>query len=416
MHYIYTVRNFTKYILTLILMLSVSISNAQIKNYQLNTNKNIVRFPFKVFNNILLVDVKVNHTKTLQFIFDSGCKSTLVIHPKWLDSFEIVKNNKVYFRGLGYKDSVETIKMDNGFIELGDLSCAQLPIYILTKDTLIIDKYLGTDVDGIFGAEIFEKYYVHINYKSKMVELFDKKPTKKINSSYHKLPIVIRNSKGYLTCTVMNNNHQFFLSEFLLDTGSNIPVIIKNKQPEDLNITHYINAEIGEGLSGALYSNICRIKKIFLDTFKLDSVITSFNETPITFKDVDENTLDGNIGNDILNRFDIYYAYPEKLIYIKSTAKLNEPFDFNVSNIILLENKSKNNGFVVKSIASNSPPLQAGMQNGDEIIKIDRYKCKDIALEDALMLLNRRIGKKISVTYIRNGTKTKVTYFIKSII
>jgi C-terminal processing protease CtpA/Prc len=165
-----------------------------------------------------------------------------------------------------------------------------------------------------------------------------------------------------------------------------------------------------------LYSNICRIKKIFLDTFKLDSVITSFNETPITFKDVDENTLDGNIGNDILNRFDIYYAYPEKLIYIKSTAKLNEPFDFNVSNIILLENKSKNNGFVVKSIASNSPPLQAGMQNGDEIIKIDRYKCKDIALEDALMLLNRRIGKKISVTYIRNGTKTKVTYFIKSII
>jgi hypothetical protein len=39
---------------------------------------------------------------------------------------------------------------------------------------LIIDRYLGTDVDGIFGAEIFEKYYVHINYKKRIIELYIK--------------------------------------------------------------------------------------------------------------------------------------------------------------------------------------------------------------------------------------------------
>ena len=408
--------NVCKFILVIVMSVCFCSTHAQIKDYRFNTNKNKISFPFKVFNNILLVDVKVNHSKTLKFIFDSGCKSTIVIHPKWLDSFEIAKANKVYFTGLGYQDSVETIRMDNSFIELAELTCDKLPIYILTKDTLIIDRYLGTDVDGIFGAEIFEKYYVHINYKSRMIELYNKRPNKHINSNYHQLPVEIRKSKGYLSCMVMNNNNQLFLSELLLDTGSNIPVIIKNKQPEDLNITNYVNAEIGEGLSGALYSNVCRVKKIFLDTFKLDSVITAFSETPITFKEVNENTLDGNIGNDVLNRFDMYYAYPEKSIYIKSTSKLHEPFEFNVSNIILLENKSKNGGFVIKSIASNSPPLQAGLKNGDELVKIDRYKCKDIQLEDALMLLNRRIGKKINVTYIRNNIKTKVTYFIKSII
>ncbi len=206
------------------------------------------------------------------------------------------------------------------------------------------------------------------------------------------------------------------MSELLLDTGSNIPVIIKNKEPADLHLDKYINAEIGEGLSGALYSKVSRIKRIFIDTLKLDSVIVAFNETPITFKDVDENTLDGNIGNDILNRLDMYFAYPENAIYFKPTQRIKEPFDFNISNIILLENKSKNNGFIIKSIAGDSPPLLAGLQKGDEIIKIDRYKCSDINIEDALLLLNKRIGKKITIQYQRNNVISKVTYKLVSII
>ena len=405
-----------KFICVLILNLVFCVSIAQTKNYSFNSNKTKISFPFKVFNSILLVDVKVNHSKTLKFIFDSGCKSTIIIHPKWVDSFDIVKTNKVYFSGLGYQDSVETIRVENGHIELGNLTCDKLPIFILTKDSLIIDRYLGTDVDGIFGAEIFEKYFVHINYKIRMIELFTKKPDKKIKSNYTKIHVEIRKSKGYLSSMIMNNNNELFLSELLLDTGANIPVIIKNKNPEDLNITKYVNAEIGEGLSGPLFSNVCRIKRILIDTFRLDSVVTAFNETPITFKDINENTLDGNIGNEILNRFDIYFAYPENAIYLKPTSKLKQPFDFNISNIILLNNRTKNGGFVVKSIAGDSPPMLAGLLKGDEILKIDSYKCNELNIEDALNLLNKRIGKKITIQYFRKNVKTKITYRLASII
>jgi predicted aspartyl protease len=405
-----------KFICVLILNLVFCVAIAQTKNYSFNSNKTKISFPFKVFNSILLVDVKVNHSKTLKFIFDSGCKSTIIIHPKWVDSFDIVKTNKVYFSGLGYQDSVETIRVENGHIQLGELTCDKLPFFILTKDSLIINSYLGTDVDGIFGAEIFEKYYVHINYTKKLIELFTKKPEKKIKSNYTKIPVEIRKSKGYLSSMIMNNNNELFLSELLLDTGANIPVIIKNKIPEDLNITKYVNAEIGEGLTGPLYSNVCRIKRILIDTFRLDSVVTAFNETPITFKDINENTLDGNIGNEILNRFDIYFAYPENAIYLKPTSKLKQPFDFNISNIILLNNRTKNGGFVVKSIAGDSPPMLAGLLKGDEIVKIDSYKSNELNIEDALNLLNKRIGKKITIHYIRNNVKTKITYRLASII
>lgn len=390
--------------------------SAQERHYTIPAIKQKTVFPFNVFNDILLVDVKVNQSKTLKFIFDSGCKSTIIIHPKYLDSFDIPYHQKVYFTGLGFKDSIETMKIDNGMLELGELKGEHIPIFILSKDTLTLDHYLGTEVGGIFGAELFEKYYIHINYKKRLIELFEKKPVKKIAETYKKLPVEIRKSKGYLSCMVMNHRNELFLSELLLDTGSNIPVIIKNKEPEDLHITKYIQAEIGQGLSGAMYSKVGRLKKLFLDTLKLDSVIVAFNETPITFKEMNENTLDGNIGNDILNRLDMYFAYPEKAIYFKPLKKIYSPFYFNVSNIILLENRTKNGGFIVKSIASDSPPLEAGLKQGDEIIKIDKKRCNSMRLEDALILLNKRIGKKVSIEFIRNKQTVKISYKLVSII
>lgn len=384
--------------------------------YYLDSKKSNISFPFHLFNNILVVDLRINDSKTLKFIFDSGCKSTIIIHPKWLDSFDIPYKPKVYFSGLGLKDSVETIRMDNAYLQAGQLKGEHIPIYILSKDSLVIDNYLGTDVDGIFGAEIFEKYYVHLNYKKRLVELYAKRPNKKLNQNFRKLPVEVRKSKGYLNCTIMDPAKELFLSELLLDTGANVPVIIKNKNPSDLKIDRYVDAEIGEGLNGPIVSRVCRVPRLYLDTFRLDSVVAVFNETPISFRDLNENTLDGNIGNDILNRYDMYFAYPEQAIYLKPTASLKDPFYFNISNIILLQNKTKNGGFIVKSIASDSPPLLAGLQKGDEIIKIDSNKCSDLEMDEALSLLNKRIGKKISIQYLRNNTLTRISYKLASII
>ena len=405
-----------KYVAITVLCLGSFITKAAPKIYSYNSTKSKITVPFRLFNNIIIVDVKVNDTRTLKFIFDSGCKSTIIIHPMWLDSFTIPYHQKVYFSGLGFNDSIETVKIDDGKLQLGQITGEHIPIFILSKDSLSLDHYLGTDVDGIFGAEIFEKYYIRVNYKSRLIEIYDKKPVKKIKASYNKLPVVMRKSKGYVSCMVQNHKNDFYLSELLLDTGSNIPVIIKNKEPADLNIDYYIDAEIGEGLSGPMYSRVSRLKRLFLDTLKLDSIVVAFNETPITFKELDENTLDGNIGNDILNRLDLFFAFPENAIYFKPTSRIKEPFDFNVSNIILLENKSKNGGFIVKSVAGDSPPLLAGLQKGDEILKIDRYDCADLRIEDALSLLNKRIGKKIILHYERNNVVTKITYKLVSII
>ena len=71
---------------------------------------------------------------------------------------------------------------------------------------------------------------------------------------------------------------------------------------------------------------------------------------------------------------------------------------------------------MVKSVAGDSPPLLAGLQKGDEILKIDRYDCADLPIEDALSLLNKRIGKKIILHFKRNNVVTKIMYKLVIII
>ncbi|MCB0508139.1 MAG: aspartyl protease family protein [Chitinophagales bacterium] len=383
--------------------------------YDIQQKKGKTSIPFKLYNNIIIADLEING-KTLQFIFDSGCKSTIILHPMWLDSFQIESRKKLYFVGLGVKDSVEMIKLNNATLKLGALFGQNIPVFILSKDSINLEKYLGINVDGIFGAELFEKYYVHLNFKKRQIELFEKKPKKKIKSAYTKLPITIRNSKGYTSCVLMNDNNEVYTSELLFDTGANISLIIKNVSPEDLHIHKYIDAEIGEGLAGAMYSKISRVHQLFVDTFKFKNVIAAYSDVYSINNKHDEYDLDGNIGNDILFRFDAYFAYPENAIYLHPNKHYNDIFDLNISNIILLENKTKNYGFVVKSVTESSAPSIAGLQKGDEIIKIDNHKSSTIDLEDALYLLNRKIGKKINIQFLRNDVLYKINYKINRII
>lgn len=399
-----------------IIILLLFCQQIQAADYTIENNKGKTQFPFRVFNNIIVVDVEVNQDKTLQFIFDSGCKSTIIIHPMWVDSFTIPIYQKVYFIGLGIKDSVETIKINENTLKIGQLTASKIPMYIFSKDSINLEKYLGINVDGIFGAEIFERFYVHINYKTKYIELYEKKPVKKINKTFTKIPVTIRKSKGYTNCIFMNNVGNMYASELLFDTGANLPLIVKNINPNDVGIYKYIEAEIGEGLSGAMYSKIGRMDCLFIDTFKLSKVIAAFSETPITPKELNKNEIDGNIGNDILTRFDTYFAYPENAVYWKPNKMYRDDFEFNISNIILLENKTRNNGFIVKSIASQSAPEIAGLQAGDEILKIDNFKSSELKIEDALSLLNKRIGKKINLVFERNKIRYKISYKLTSII
>ncbi len=382
----------------------------------IRTKKHKTSIPFELYNNIMVVKMEINKSKTLRFIFDSGCRSNIVLHPKWIDSLLISSNEKVFFSGLGLKDTIETLKAENCRLQLSALEYNDASVYFLNKDTLDLENYLGTSIDGIFGAEIFSKYVVHVNYKRRMIELYETLPSSKIKANFKKVPLKIKMSKGYYTCIIMSPSGELYESELLLDTGANLPILIKNVLPEELGIKDYKEIEIGEGLSGPLISKVSRTKTLFFDTLRFEQPVTCFSETPLYLKESNDAVLNGNIGNDILSRLDIYFAYPEQCLYYRTQKNTHEPFYFNISNIILLQYKTGNGGYIVKNIIEKSAPAEMGLAIGDEILEINGIKTDKMEMSEALYLLNRKIGKKITIKFRHQNETKKIAYKLQSII
>ncbi len=382
--------------------------------YSITNNKNTCYIPFKTFNDLIIVELTINNQRPLKFIFDSGCKNAIIIKPSLVDSFATKQNTRLYFSGMGSNDSVEVVKYNNCTIKLGTITGKNLSVYNLSEDYLNFESYLGVDVDGIFGAELFEKFYVHINYKTHFLELSKQKPKKL--STFQQLNVSVRGSKGYLKSFITSHEGHTFLIDLLLDTGANLPLIIKNEDPELLEVNHYIEAEVGEGLSGSIYAKVGRVQHLFISAFRFDSIVCAFHENAAYAKELDPNMINGNIGNELLNRFDIYFAYPDSCIYIRPLSTISKPFEFHLINIILNEDKTKEGYFVIKSVATNTAPYDAGLRDEDKIVAIDRYDSDDLKLEDAINLLNKRIGKKIKIKYIRDNKPYICTYIVQPII
>lgn len=382
--------------------------------YAILNGRNSCQVPFKTYNDLIVVELKINGQRPLQFIFDSGCKNTIIIKPTLIDSFSTSQFNRLYFSGLGSNDSVEVHKFSGCSLELGEIRGSNLPVFNLREDFLNFENYLGIDVDGIFGAELFEQFYIHINYKSHLIE-FSRNPPKKI-SAHQRVPVEIRGSKGYVQSLIKTRSGSVRLIDLLLDTGANIPLIIKNQDPAMLDVERYTEAEVGEGLSGAIYAKVGRVQQLFFGTYHFDTIICAFHENAAYVKDERAGFISGNIGNELLNRFDTHFAFPDSCIYIRPLSNLSKPFDFHLINVILYEQRTDEGLFVIKSVASDSAPLLAGLQPGDVITAINRYNSRDLTLEDALSLLNKRIGKQITIKYIRDNKTYICEYIVKPII
>ncbi|MCA9750035.1 MAG: hypothetical protein KC414_13075, partial [Romboutsia sp.] len=186
-------------------------------NYSITTKNNrSIYIPFELHNGIIVVKPIINN-KTYNFIFDSGSKNTIFVKPKLIDSTDLVFKSNLYISGLGAYDSIQMVKIHQCNLQLNGLQNDSLSVLSLTEDVLQLDDFFGVDIDGVFGAEIFANFYMHINYKKKLIELRNKNFS--VNESYYKQSVDIKNDKAYVETVIINENGQPFIVRLLLDSG-----------------------------------------------------------------------------------------------------------------------------------------------------------------------------------------------------
>ena len=329
----------TRYTIFLIVFVNCWSTSAQ-GNFFFNDDVS-EKIHFEFINNLIIIPLKINNV-TLSFLLDTGVSRPILFNLTERDSLDLKDIQTFYLRGLGGDGKLKALKSSYNRFKIGNAVSTNQDLYVVYDKTINFTSRLGVLVHGIIGYDVFKDFVVEINYNSKYIRLH--KPTSfrpKSSKKWKTLPIIIHRRKPYLEAEVTIDSIEKHV-KLLIDTGSSDALwLFEDKgagliPKKDLVFVDYL----GKGLSGSVYGKRSKVKRFALSDFNLKDVNVAFPDSlSINVAKVYKGR-NGSIGSGILKRFNLFFDYTNKKLYLKKNGFFREPFTYNNSGIVLEHNGS----------------------------------------------------------------------------
>lgn len=364
-------------------------------------NQEVTRLPFLLNNDHIIIQLSINDSPQMNFMFDSGAGGIL-INKNFSDSIGLESVSERVNTGAVGTHTVSILKGNT--IKLGDTQINNINMMRDENEFEQLDN--GEEIAGIIGFHILSRFVVKIDYDTSELILFNR-------SSYTYdgegivMPIVLTYNLPLIISSIKINNTTEFDGFFLVDTGARADLIISSPTVNRYNMLdaigdHYVlKTEVGS--SGK------KAKIMYGRVKQLEFAENKFTEVPTVLSQAEHGVLsfdgiDGIIGNRILKRFNIIFDYQRSLIYLEPNGNMNIRYSINVSGLNIYFNSGKP---FVKNIIDRSPASRAGLKNGDEIIAIEGVVVEKLE-SDRIREYFTREGKKLELV-IKRGSKLKYT-------
>ncbi|MER2999459.1 aspartyl protease family protein [Pontibacter populi] len=374
-----------------------------------------IKVPFKLVHNLIVIPVKINDSKPLNFILDSGVNSTLITQLDYSDSISLNNSRKITVQGLGEGFSLEALISNGNNMYLREIEGVNHEVYVLLEDVFNLSTRMGMPVHGIIGYDIFKNFIVKINYNTHVITLY--RPDAKIRISkkaeVHKLSI--EDCKAYVYAKVRQYNGDSLNVKLVVDTGAShslslyLPTNDKLKLPPKV-----MEAYLGRGLSGDIHGKIGRINSMSIGRYQFQDLPASYpNEQAIRVA-LNIANRNGNLGSDILKRFTVIFDYPHNRLVLIPNHKYKQPFSYNIAGFEVSTPMPGFNVYVVSNVSENSAAKEAGIKQGDQLMAINGKTCNDLDLNHVLNLLDGKPGNQLRLTFHRNSIPYTVTLTLQN--
>lgn len=436
------------FLLYILLLINFALkTNAQAGFHFLDKNKKRESFNFKLINNLIVIPLEVNGKK-LSFILDSGVSKTILFNITKNDSLGLNDVKKVKLQGLGKGEPVEALFSRNNRVTLGNLVNKNEVVYVILEDHFDLSGKMGITIHGIVGYSLFKNFVVKINYKSKKIIFYKKHSFKyKKCRKCEVFPLQFYRKKPFIDVQVQLDTigKQLTNVKLLIDSGGSDTIWLFENTKENIKTPNrFFSDVLGEGLSGSIYGNRSRMPKIKLKSFEIINPTVSFLDTISTKNARVYKERNGSIGAEILNRFIVWFDYPNRRITLKKNGSFKKGFNYNMSGLdvvydgkqLIREEKilnykdsynqklnSKNSisfissfsykfkpFFKIKNVLLNSPGYKAGLLKDDIILKINRKPAYDFTLGEINQKFQEKDGRKIRMLIERKGERLKFEF------
>ncbi|MEA3446342.1 MAG: aspartyl protease family protein [Bacteroidota bacterium] len=396
-------KRFEIILLFLLMMLAVNVVQAQTYGLQISNKKGRTTIPFKTFNNLIIIQVSINHSDSMNFIVDTGVRNTILIEKTIADEMGLEYSRTIEILGAASDQIIIGHIVNKVLFEAVGLAGNIHSLLVIEDDFIKLENYFGRKIHGIIGYDLFRSFIVKINYDRKEIKLY-RPENFKAPRFYTKINFEQKNSKPYIDVLLTIDDSTKIKSHLMIDLGASHSSLLELKNRNKIKLPEkYITSSPGRGLGGKIEGYKARIKRIDIDKFKFKNVIVSFAE-PNTLRDsVFRLTRDGTLGGEIMSRFHVIFNYFDNSIYLKKNKNYRIPFEYNLCGINLMIVEMGFNAYLVDEIIEGSPADHAGIKVGDYLKEINHIPTHKMSYDEITGIFLSRPKRRLHLLLNRNG-------------
>lgn len=358
-------------LLLIYLVAFIPVINGQVKPLEV--------LPMKMIGVHTLIELKINNSKPLKFVFDTGAGESAISE----DAAKLLglTNEKITKSMEGAGGSAETWSSEGNRINIGKTTIDSVTFWVSDLSNLILK---GEKIDGIIGYDLIKDFTAFIDIDNQQIKLY---PSTAFSTISKGTPIdfYLEENIPVFYATVKTKNAAPFSGKFFFDTGAGLGIIINSPLVKKNALVDHLPVKTTlkfSGLGGVFKTYQTTLESVEFAGFQLKDLPGSLS-TATSGAAADSNSA-GTIGNDILGRFNILISYPLKKISVFPNKRFNNAFNFNLSGLKL--RKAKEGYIYIDYVMEHSPAEKAGLKVNDIILSINGNNT--LSLDEMVSLLS----------------------------
>jgi hypothetical protein len=298
---------FRIFFIGIFLSISQTLVGQEKKQIQKKTIIDTIPFILTSHNNISIKAI-LGSVDTLNLMFHTAA-STVSLTTKATGKIKSIHwNSQVDLGSWGGRANSRYSK--NNSIEIGNLNWDNVEIWEVENS--------GPATDGKFGLNLFDGYYVEIDYDKNLLLLHETLPIKA--EIYLKMELFTKKSGFFIQGTSTINGLDY-KNQFLIHSGYGGVILFDNKFAAESKIGERIEIIEEKELKDS-FGNVLKIKKGSLPKFTIGNI--DLLDIPIGFFEGKIAQQDQSvIGGDLLKRFNIIIDANREFIYLKTNQLKN---------------------------------------------------------------------------------------------
>jgi predicted aspartyl protease len=265
-------------------------------------------FGFDWRNGMIFVPVRLNGSRPLSFVLDTGSTRTIVDRAL-ATSLGLKTSGSGSLQGAGAgRIPIEFIH--NVSITLPGVESTGYELS--TADLQPLEASLGVKVDGILGYEFFSRFVVTVDYEAKTAILNSPEAFHASNTA-QAISIELRDKWAFVKAELVLPGPVAVQDSFLIDSGSSDAV----DHPIVMNLETQVPGTSGVGLGSQVQGATAQATALRLGRYSIIApTVSCCGASDATSR---------LIGNEVLRRFTVTFDYPSLRIFITPNSYFEKP-------------------------------------------------------------------------------------------